>query len=751
MILKFKHIKNVGRYVDFQSAGDQTLKKLNFLYGENGRGKTSIAAILRSLCDDDPCYIQERRTLGTEADADIEVLLDGGMAKFDGTSWNKTHDGIEVFDHRFILENIHIGESVEIHNKRNLAGVILGKKGAEISQRIKEQDTAARAKLTELDLIEKQIKAVIPNGMTLAEYIALAVDADVEKKIKEKTTDIEAAKRATSIKTQNLITPLPVPVVPTDFAATLSETLSTVSTTAEAKVRAHLDADHMKDAEGWLSEGVEFMDGSTCPVCGRSVEGVGILTAYKDYFSEEYGLLRDKVAELEPAIDAALGDNFQRSYDRAVKANTAPFEFWKELLPISLPTVPNIKTLTERAASVKEAAKALIDKKKTSILDSVSADSLITPISEMDAAAADITKYNEAVTRANEAITALKGKTTSTDASALQGQLDRLMAVKYRHTGEAKAQITLLQACKSDRQKAVETKEKSQTELIEYSKAIENAHEQRINEILGDFAAGFRIKGVETEFPSGTPASNYCIEINKTSVEVGKAQESRPSFQTMLSTGDKSTLALAFFFSALEQDANKASKVVFLDDPFNSQDEHRRNQTGKLIHKAVSECAQVIVSSHEPSFLRTVWEGVLGDVEWKSLKLTRKGVDETTIVEWDIEHETKHPFLRLHDELTEYIAGTLTLRPSDVIQKPRLLLEDYFRFRFPNTFKRREWLGEMIGHFEAAGSAHPLYPHLADLRAINDYTSPTHHSSGAINESELRTHVEKLLGIVGST
>lgn len=49
MINKILFIKNVGRFVDYACHGDVEFQKLTLIFGENGRGKTMLSAILRSL------------------------------------------------------------------------------------------------------------------------------------------------------------------------------------------------------------------------------------------------------------------------------------------------------------------------------------------------------------------------------------------------------------------------------------------------------------------------------------------------------------------------------------------------------------------------------------------------------------------------------------------------------------------------------------------------------------------------------
>src|SRR5580704_5782827 len=47
-ITQIRYIKSVGRYRNVFAQGDVTFKKFTLLFGENGRGKTTLCAILRS-------------------------------------------------------------------------------------------------------------------------------------------------------------------------------------------------------------------------------------------------------------------------------------------------------------------------------------------------------------------------------------------------------------------------------------------------------------------------------------------------------------------------------------------------------------------------------------------------------------------------------------------------------------------------------------------------------------------------------
>jgi wobble nucleotide-excising tRNase len=68
----------------------------------------------------------------------------------------------------------------------------------------------------------------------------------------------------------------------------------------------------------------------------------------------------------------------------------------------------------------------------------------------------------------------------------------------------------------------------------------------------------------------------YNVVINDQQIAVGGSPAAGvPSFRNTLSAGDRNTLALAFFFASLDRDPALADKIVIIDDPITSLDEHR--------------------------------------------------------------------------------------------------------------------------------------------------------------------------------
>ena len=185
-------------------------------------------------------------------------------------------------------------------------------------------------------------------------------------------------------------------------------------------------------------------------------------------------------------------------------------------------------------------------------------------------------------------------------------------------------------------------KDLARTQLDAHTQHVIAQYGQSINRYLERINAGFRITTPSHTYRGGTPSTSYQILINHNAVDLGDAATplDRPSFRNTLSAGDRITLALAFFLVQLEQDPNRARKIVVFDDPFGSQDGFRRNHTIHQIRKCVDACTQVIVLSHEPSFLKILWDRV-APADRKALQFARLGEENTAIVEWDVEKATQ--------------------------------------------------------------------------------------------------------------
>jgi wobble nucleotide-excising tRNase len=100
--------------------------KLTVIYAENGRGKTTLAAILRSLSNGDAALISERHRLG--AAHPPHVVLQVGVTPqpvvFQNGAWSATDPRIAVFDDLFVAQNVCSGIEIETEHRQNLHELI---------------------------------------------------------------------------------------------------------------------------------------------------------------------------------------------------------------------------------------------------------------------------------------------------------------------------------------------------------------------------------------------------------------------------------------------------------------------------------------------------------------------------------------------------------------------------------------------------------------------------------------------------
>jgi hypothetical protein len=100
MLSRLKFFANVGQFDSVTEGAAHPLKELTVAYAENGRGKTTLSAIFRSLATNDPLPINERRRLGATGQPHIVIEHTGGPppAIFQNGAWNGHLAEIVIFD-----------------------------------------------------------------------------------------------------------------------------------------------------------------------------------------------------------------------------------------------------------------------------------------------------------------------------------------------------------------------------------------------------------------------------------------------------------------------------------------------------------------------------------------------------------------------------------------------------------------------------------------------------------------------------
>ncbi len=294
-------------------------------------------------------------------------------------------------------------------------------------------------------------------------------------------------------------------------------------------------------------------------------------------------------------------------------------------------------------------------------------------------------------------------------------------------------------------------KEAVRGQLDAHTRAVVRPYEQRINSYLSAFNAGFTIAETKHAYPGGIATSNYQLVINDTPIDVGdgRTPSTRPSFKNTLSAGDRTTLALAFFLAYAERDPALAQKIIVFDDPFNSQDAFRRRQTVHEIMRLAGRCAQVIVLSHDATFLKQLWDRAPA-AERVSLIIADHRAQGSKIMPIDLERACLGRTATDIDDLQAYLttgAGGLL----DIVRKMRVVLETFCRTTYPSSFASNDWLGDMARKIRDGGATHPAHALYDELDQINGYTAQYHHGEDVADSTPDQIDPTELTGFVRRT
>jgi wobble nucleotide-excising tRNase len=759
MIQKFVRLTKIGKFVDCRPRGDVQLRKLTLIYGENGRGKTTLCSVLRALADGDRLQVDERKTLGADGDCEAEILTDAGLIQLTPAGWSQPFPRIAVYDSAFVHENVYAGEHVDHDHKKNLHRIIVGNRGVELAKRIDELDQQSRNAAREVREKRGAVAQQAPAGYDPDAFMPLANRPNVDNEISAVEKEIQSLSQIAEIQAKALLSPAHATGLPAGFRELLGKTVADVATTAESTIREHVQQHTAAASEQWLHQGMQHKKGDACPFCGQSTEGNELIEAFGTYFSDSYAALKNEIARAAQEIDRSLGDHQLAITERAILSNDGLLQFWLQFVDVDSPAF-NIDALQAATKRLRAAAEGLLETKKASPLESI-ADfgELDTAEEEFTTAAAGLPDYNQAVARANTVIERHKTDLGTANLARKQSDLLDLRAAKARHEPNAIQACTEYGRAQLAKQQIEIDKEQAKQDLDDYSRTIFSTYTGRLNELLENFNATFRIANLSSQYTGGHPSSTYHVLINNQAVSVGDRDTPRgtPCIRTTLSAGDRSTIALAFFIARLENDPDLADTVVVFDDPFTSQDRFRRTCTQQLICRKVDVARQVIVLSHDPLFLKLIWDHCDHDTT-KTLVITRAGADNATIQDLDLAKETQGDYFQDHAALTAYLYHNVGDK-RDVAKRIRTLLEGYLRVRFPAELPADRWLGDLIEAIRNADAASSLQawqgPPLAELTDINDYSKKFHHDKNSaaatepVDDGELQGYVRRTLRMIG--
>lgn len=764
MIEQIRLIKNVGQFE--KASPPKNFAKMTLIYGENGRGKTTLANVLRSLSTNNPTLIEERKRLrpdtAPDANADPHIVVNANGKQsfiFQNGAW-KTHlPEIAVFDDHFVVENVYSGVSVEASHKQKLHELIIGAQGVALNEVLKGYISKREEHGRTLKTKKAAIPAKARGAMNVEDFCALEQNSNIDDEIQQAERNLAVAKDADRINKQGEFKSLSLPAFDTgEIEVILQRDLPRLQVEATARVEQHIEK-LGKGAEPWIGDGMRKIADSSdddphCPFCDQELKNSDIISHYETYFSEAYTSLKKAITDFRKSIADAHKGEIQSAFERAVSEAIQNGEFWRKFTDI-----PTIQVDTAEVADAWKGAcdpiLEILRAKLSSPLEKMTlSEDILEAVKSYNGHREAITELSLSLIKCNDQIKAVKEKAATTNVENLTADFDRLKTIKARFETDVVAHCDAYLAEKDEKEKTEAECDKAKTALEEYRASIFTNYQKAINNYLSKFGASFQLDSVSAQNNRGGSSCIYNVLIN--SVPVPLASDNGSSFKNTLSAGDRHTLALAFFFASLDQDAGLAQKIVVIDDPMTSLDEHRSSATIEKIQMLVERVQQVILLSHSKPFLLQAWKDTdKKDTDknaYTALRIIRSSGQSSTIETWDVKQE----FFTDHDEryklIQSYINQSDPSKARDVAASLRHVLEVFLRAAYPTDFPSGKMLGWFHGECAKALKKETPILNQADtdkLHRLIGYVNKFHHGTGAtINDQELAGYCKRTLAFM---
>ena len=777
MIKEIHQISGIGRFKNFTPNPPIELAKISVIYGENGKGKSSLAAIFRSISSGHLDELERRTTVGVDRRSIVLQRNDGSKIAYSspGQRWSQTLDDLLVFDETFVHENVCIGPLVDIDQRRNLNTVILGEKARKLVQ--EEQDIKAAIKVRNGEIratkqaIESKILRQVSSSETsmslsFEEFLQLHLEPDIDSQLAQQKLLVDQIRSVSNVLSRREFVKVAVSEIPVDdIERLLKSSIEDIEAHTEERVQAHLSKFSDKSLEDWIEQGTGFTSDSSddCPYCGQPLNSSSLIKHYQAYFSEAYRSLKSAIEEFplkrlqfRPEMD---------SVNQAITDNAGLLDLWRteEIDGLTYP-IENFEEIRCTLDELLDCIKILLAEKSNRPLEPVelSAD-FNDAYSTWIQVCERVSEYNRHHEENNERIRKYKERLAAGNLDEAERKLLKLENTRIRYTSEIARLCHKYSQLLAERARNKRRLKTIQAKIRQEVKHTFNAYGDRVNWFLRRLNADFTIKRLQQRADGTSRQAEYHIAVLDAEIPVGgkKTAPGGQSYKNTLSEGDRRTLALSLFLARLKALDRLDKKILVFDDPVTSMDDNRSSGTADLILAICEKASQIIVLSHRKRFLRNFWikykrrPNRYGELRLLEVCPQESNVDFSDIrPEWDIKKATESDF----DKDLRYVVAFIKASPNadkrDAAPKLRVILESHYKSRYPDEFTDDlEKFGDFISKAENCLQSSPLYPLKKDvpiLKRLNEDTSTFHHSTPLdLDEADLRKLCKDTLDLMG--
>ncbi len=759
MLERFESVNKVGLFDNYSHFPGCDLGEVTLIYGENGVGKSTLAAILDSLRERNAGEMIRRRSLPGDVAPTVAVSLSGKVYTFDGRAWDDQppYDTLDVFYPGFVTRNVHAATAVDSDHRRNLCELVLGRKAVEKVTRLAQADNDGRAALVEMKAIEKELQLLIKQPDTLETFLGLPNDAKIDEHIEKVRAELKQAQSKDAILARAVPKAVALPTVDRNaIAALLEKSADGIGADVASVVRAHINQHLDNEGENWLEYGARHTGtDNRCPFCAQDIAGSTLVAAVRSYFSAGYRAYSELLVLEIQVIRDQLGTAAFSRIRAAFSAQVAVAAQWAVEMPIDQSAIATILTEAEAVwKSATEKLEAVVASKQAKPLERMEPALAEEALTEYGAAVAMLVKVNDCLSASDKKAEERKAAVSKADTLEIEQRLHRLNNQKVRFESVVQERLAKRNALIEKRTKLDGEKTGLKKEIDEHASKVVGKYQDGINYYLAYFGCDIRIESIEPKFPSGKASVQYTLKAHGHEIELGLSAAG-PCFETVLSEGDKYTLALAFFFARLKDHSDLAGRIVVLDDPVNSLGSSRRTLIEGVIRDLRVRGAQVVVLTHDERLAAMMWrDKKLKNIVPLQVERTNKG---SQLLPWDVDRATQSEYVVHYLTLHDFLEHGKDHKPAAACIRP--YLEQRLRHLFPGPpFLTRDSLGDMIGKIRdsAPGSRlNALKVKVPSLEAINDASLPSHHATDDVpgmdplTSAEVRLFAQKALDVLG--
>lgn len=308
MLNRIELIQGIGLFYN-ANGKPHTFDKATLIYAENGRGKSTLANVLRSVSTNNPSLLSGRTTLdGSHAPKCLLKFNNGHKVKYEDGVWSEKRPELLVFDADFIEKNVHSGGEVNTHHRKNLLEFALGEQ-AVLARKLVDAETKAAKAASDDERVIKDNISRYHSGVLFKQFEALQpiVDADIQIQALQKRIIAASSIQALVNKQLPSVVAVPTPDIDGLFSI-LGRSLEQIQEDADRIVREHISLIGHPKAENWLSLGHQLGQEDNCPYCCQPLKGIEIIQAYKSHFNAAYEELKIQVSKLENGVSQRFSD-----------------------------------------------------------------------------------------------------------------------------------------------------------------------------------------------------------------------------------------------------------------------------------------------------------------------------------------------------------------------------------------------------------------------------------------------------------